>query len=86
MNLSYLNNLLEINQSEIMGVGSETKNMEIMKQKMETKDNSSIFLRPQSVNHFRCSVVSYSLQPHALWVACQAPLSMKFSRQEYWSG
>ena len=30
-----------------------------------------------------CSVVSNSLQPY---VACQAPLSMGFSRQEYWSG
>ena len=29
--------------------------------------------------------MSYSLQPHEL-VACQAPLSMGFSRQEYWSG
>ena len=29
------------------------------------------------------SVVSDSLQPH---IACQAPLSMEFSRQEYWSG
>ena len=26
------------------------------------------------------------LQPHGLCVACQAPLSMGFSRQEYWSG
>ena len=32
------------------------------------------------------SVVSNSLQPHGLYVACQAPLSMGFSRQEYWSG
>ena len=31
-----------------------------------------------------CSVVSHSLRPHGL--ACQAPLSMGFSRQEYWSG
>ena len=32
-----------------------------------------------------CSVMSSSLQP-ALWtVAHQAPLSMKFSRQEYWN-
>ena len=32
-----------------------------------------------------CSVVSNSLQ--APWtVACQAPLSMRFSRQQYWSG
>ena len=30
------------------------------------------------------SVMSDSLQSHGL--ACQAPLSMKFSRQEYWSG
>ena len=33
-----------------------------------------------------CSVVSYSLRPHGLTVAYQAPLSMGFSRQEYWSG
>ena len=32
------------------------------------------------------SVVSDSLWPHGLHVACQAPLSMGFSRQEYWSG
>ena len=33
---------------------------------------------------FLCSAVSYSV---ILWtVAGQAPLSMEFSRQEYWSG
>ena len=32
------------------------------------------------------SVVSNSLQPHGLLVARQAPLSMGFSKQEYWSG
>ena len=32
------------------------------------------------------SVVSDSLQPHGLYIARQAPLSMGFSRQEYWSG
>ena len=31
-----------------------------------------------------CSVVSNSLQP--ITVAYQAPQSMEFSRQEYWSG
>ena len=31
-----------------------------------------------------CSVMSNSLTP--LTVPCQAPLSMGFSRQEYWSG
>ena len=30
------------------------------------------------------SVVSDSLWPHGLYVACQAPFSMGFSRQEYW--
>ena len=33
---------------------------------------------------------SHSVVPNSLWpqwtVACQAPLSMEFSRQEYWSG
>ena len=33
---------------------------------------------------FSRSVMSNSLRPHRL--ACQAPLSMEFSRQEYWSG
>ena len=33
-----------------------------------------------------CSVVPDSLQPHKLYVAHQAPLSMGFSRQESWSG
>ena len=32
-----------------------------------------------------CSVVSDSLQPHGL-LALQAPLSMEFSKHEYWSG
>ena len=27
-----------------------------------------------------------TLQPYVLYVACQAPLSMGFSRQKYWSG
>ena len=31
-----------------------------------------------------CSVMSNFLQPHGL--QCQAPLSVGFSRQEYWSG
>ena len=33
---------------------------------------------------FSCTVVSDSLRPHGL-LACQAPLSMEFSRQEYWT-
>ena len=31
-----------------------------------------------------CSVVSDSWPPRGLYVACQVPLSMEFSRQEYW--
>ena len=30
--------------------------------------------------------MSKSLRPHGLYVAHQAPLSMEFSRQEYWNG
>ena len=33
-----------------------------------------------------CSVVSGSLQPHGLYIAPQASLSMGCFRQEYWSG
>ena len=33
-----------------------------------------------------CSVVSNSLQSHGLHGTCQSPLSVEFSRQEYWSG
>ena len=32
-----------------------------------------------------CTVVSDSLRHHGLTVDHQAPLSMEFSRQEYWS-
>ena len=32
-----------------------------------------------------CSVMYNSLRPHELYVACQAPLLMEFSSQEYWS-
>ena len=32
------------------------------------------------------SVISNSLLPYGLYVACQAPLSRGFSRQEHWSG
>ena len=37
----------------------------------------------ESTSH---SVVSNSLWPRGPTIACQAPLSMEFSRQEYWSG
>ena len=36
--------------------------------------------------HLTCSVMSDSLRPYGLYVARQSPLSMEFSRQEYWSG
>ena len=34
---------------------------------------------------FSHSIVSNSLQPHGLYIACQDPLSREFSRQECWS-
>ena len=36
-------------------------------------------------NRYDHSVMSESLQLHGLYVASQAPLSMEFCRQEYWS-
>ena len=44
---------------------------------------SCLLKESESVSH---SVVSNSAQPHELHAACQGPLSMGFSRQEYWSG
>ena len=35
---------------------------------------------------FSCSVVSDSFRPHGQHTAHQAPLSIRLSRQEYWSG
>ena len=40
----------------------------------------------ESESESESEVVSDSLRPHGLTVAYQAPLSMGFSRQEYWSG
>ena len=52
---------------------------------------STISYHPTSSVCFRCavpssSVLSKCLRPHGLYVVCQAPLSMGFSRREYWSG
>ena len=44
-----------------------------------------IYQCPYCVKCVGCSVVLDSLGPHGLQ-PCQAPLSMEFSRQEYWSG
>ena len=38
-----------------------------------------MFICAQSLSHALVFVIPWT-------VACQAPLSMKFSRQEYWSG
>ena len=46
-------------------------------------NNAVVNVRVHSESHL---VVSASLWPHGLYVACQTPLSMKFSRPEYWSG
>ena len=48
--------------------------------------NSSCILYRSLVLVLSHSAVSNSLRPHGLYVAHQAPLSMGFSRQEYWSG
>ena len=36
--------------------------------------------------HVKVAQSCPTLQPHPWTVACQAPLSMELSRQEYWSG
>ena len=45
-----------------------------------------MFHEPKTISGRSCSVVSDSLRPHGLYVTYQAPQSMEFSRQEYWSG
>ena len=51
---------------------------------MVTKSQTRLTVQVQhSINHL---VGSDSLQRHGLVVAHQTPLSIKFSRQEYWSG
>ena len=47
---------------------------------------NDMFLESATSPCCQCWVVSNSLWPHELYVACQTPLSMGFSRQEYWSG
>ena len=49
---------------------------------------SHIHTRPERDRCTRVSlsVVSDSLRPHGLYIVCQAPLSIEFSSQEYWSG
>ena len=46
-------------------------------------------LQPHPWSPYVCAVLSHSVVSDSAtpWtVACQAPLSMEFSRQEYWSG
>ena len=51
--------------------------------KIQIVDSSYWDCKSESVSH---SVVSDSLWPDGLYVAHEAPLSMEFSRQEYWNG
>ena len=49
----------------------------------------TLFIKPKDKVHTACmlSCFSHVLLFVTLWtVACQAPLSMEFPRQEYWSG
>jgi len=50
------------------------------------RSNSYIYMKVKRES-ISCSVISDSLRPATPWtVTPQAPLSMGFSRQEYWSG
>ena len=46
--------------------------------------NGSVLDFRMHVRVYRHSVMPDSLRPHGLPVACQGPLSMGFSRREYW--
>ena len=46
----------------------------------------TVLNNPYTLCMLSCPVVPYSLRQHGLTVACQAPLSTEFSRQEYWGG
>ena len=50
---------------------------------LEDKTETEQMFESESVS---CLVMSNSLKSHGLYLACQAPLPMEFSRQEYWSG
>ena len=45
----------------------------------QSKNMLRMYVYAQSLSHVRLSVAPWT-------VACQAPLSMELSRQEYWSG
>ena len=47
------------------------------------KDNTHLFV---CVVYLQVEHCVYSVVPNSLWPCGQAPLSMEFSRQEYWSG
>ena len=46
----------------------------------------TLFFLKFTVHVLSHSVVSNSLQPHGLYVAHRATMSMEFSKQEYWNG
>ena len=59
----------------------------------ERQEPNSLWCYLKKLKSASCSVMSDSFQPHGLMdpeieptLALQAPLSMEFSRQEYWSG
>ena len=65
---------------------------ESVRERKEGSGQTSQKRRPQKTTRAMCMLRAKSLQLsltlglHALYVARQAPLSMGFSRQEYWSG
>ena len=54
-----------------------------------SKEEKLIFINWSYVLSFpsvSCLIMSSSLRPYGLYIAHQAPLSLEFSREEYWSG
>src|SRR5574337_85264 len=52
----------------------------------DAKQGKLLFLKNKTSLCVSCLVLSNSLRHHGLYVACHAPLTMGFPRQEYWSG
>ena len=54
--------------------------------RMRTEEGQTFLMVCLITVRVSCSIVSDSLWPYGLELACQAPLSMEFCRQGYWTG
>ena len=78
----------KIGKQLIQFINNNNKNPKQPNQKMDRKSKQTFLQRTQITKKYsQCHVLSYVWLFATPWtVAHQAPLSMEFSRQEYWSG